>query len=81
MDGTQFFMITIISSQKIDVHINLLHSVCTFMNDSKAVPRGAIHFALGLLIISANLFTGKEFSVEIINFQKVFFVYHFSETF
>ena len=51
------------------------------MNDSNAVPLGAIHFALGLLSISANLFTGKEFSVEIINFQKVFFVYHFSETF
>ena len=44
------------------------------MNDSKAVPLGAIHFALGLLIISANLFTGKEFSVKVKNFQKLNFV-------
>ena len=47
--------------------------MCTFMNDSKAVPLGAIHFALGLLIISANLFTGKEFSVQVNNFQEVIF--------
>ena len=51
------------------------------MNDSKAVPLGAIHFALGLLIISANLFTGKEFSVQVNNFQEVIFFYHFRETF
>ena len=34
------------------------------MNDSKAVPLGAIHLAFGLEAMSLRLFTGKKFSVD-----------------
>ena len=36
----------------------------TLMNDSKAVPLGAIHLAFGLEAMSLRLFTGKKFSVD-----------------
>ena len=41
-----------------------IENVSTFINDSKAVPLGVIHLALGRWAISFKSLTGKEVSVE-----------------